>query len=73
MRNLQILQQAAPDKKLATFIHKNADSVWNTARDAPLAEREMRRPKSAGLDAFGCRGRDLRIMMVVVTTMFRMN
>lgn len=33
MRNLQILQQAAPNEKFATFTQKNADNVWNTARD----------------------------------------
>ena len=32
MRNLQVLQQAAPEAAYKTFIEKNADGIWANAR-----------------------------------------
>ena len=60
MTRAQILQQAALNEKFATFIQKNADSLWKTAMDpttnqlvrlgtALLADREMRRSKEPDL------------------------
>ncbi len=61
MRNLMALNQASPDPRYATFAVTNAESIWNTSRDASNAfgqvwsgpfDAENAGSQSSALDAF---------------------